>query len=228
MQETDKLKFLNLLTGVCSVYGKTMNEPLLEIYWQALARFEFDAVNRAFNSHVNNPDKGQFMPKPADVVEFLEGTKQTQSLQAWTKVLTAIKNIGAYPSLVFDDAIIHAAIEEMGGWIELCRVSTEQLQFRAQEFSKRYAAHVMQPPISYPKKIIGLIEQTNQGAGYKIEPPVLVGDQQKALQVFERGCDASIAFHRSKLSIGETVKNLPVSADEGKTQNKAFFGVEKV
>lgn len=103
------------------MYGKPLNNFLLEIYWKICQPFEFGDIEKAFEAHVRDPDYGQFMPKPADLIRFLEGGRQTQALQAWSKVVKAISHAGYYSSVVFDDICIHAVISEMDGWIALCQ-----------------------------------------------------------------------------------------------------------
>jgi hypothetical protein len=55
------------------------------------------------------------MLKPSDVVRYLEGSTSCQALQAWSKVMQAVKTIDQYDSVVFDDSLIHAVIHDMGG-----------------------------------------------------------------------------------------------------------------
>jgi len=61
------------------------------------------------------------MPKPADIIRAIKGNSQTQSLQAWSKVEDAIRLVGPYRSVVFDDLAIHGVLQEMGGWVKLCQ-----------------------------------------------------------------------------------------------------------
>jgi len=67
--------------------------------------------------HLMNPDTGQFLPKPADIVRMLGGRTLDRALMAWAKVDKAVRQIGTYESVVFDDALIHRVLHEMGGWV---------------------------------------------------------------------------------------------------------------
>jgi hypothetical protein len=209
MQTSDMPNFLNLLTGLGALYGKPINEPLVEIYWRALQRFEFPAVKEALQAHVDNPDSGQFMPKPADVVRYLEGGSRTQALQAWSRVVKAIGSIGCYRSLVFDDSVIHAVVSDMGGWVQLCKVTEDELPFKANEFEKRYTGYVLHPPETYPKQLTGVIEQQNSSQGHEVEPPVLIGDQHKALLVYRSGGDTALPYHQPAVPLTHLVQQLP-------------------
>lgn len=197
--------FLTLMTGICEMYGKNATETFLEVYWQSLSQFSFEEVSRALQAHVQNPDNGQFMPKPADVVKYIQGDTQGRALQAWSKVAEAIKNYGGSYSLVFDDPAIHAVIDDMGGWISLASCLEEEMPFRCNEFVKRYRSIVLKKIDSYPKKLVGRDEQHNQANGYIewVQPPVFVGDAEKGMLVYENGNKKTLQFAHSLESISD-------------------------
>jgi len=141
MIANDKEKFVMLMTAIAELHNKKLSKPLLDIYWHALKKFNLVDIQQAMNQLILDPDVGQFMPKPADIVRYLEGDKETKALQAWSKVTRGIREIGSWGCAEFDDPVIHLIISEMGGWIELCRLSTRELAFRFQEFEKRYKAY---------------------------------------------------------------------------------------
>lgn len=200
MQKEHRPNFLSFMTGIGQIYGKEINPPLVEIYWQSLSNFDFADVKKAFHAHVTNPDVGQFMPKPADIVRYLEGSTQTQGLRAWAKVDAAISRVGAYESVVFDDPIIHCVIEEMGGWVTLCKLTIDDLKFRAKEFEKRYASYVLNPPGSYPARLCGIVEGQRGTQGFELAPPSYVGDKRKAELVYQQGSER-INFQTGPLRI---------------------------
>lgn len=199
MRQNEKSDFVKMLTAVAELYGKKISSALLSIYWAAFERFNFDDVRRAINQHVNNADVGQFMPKPADIIRYLEGDSETHALQAWSKVESTIRRVGTYASVAFDDPIIHAVIIDMGGWSTLCTMRIEEMPFRANEFMKRYRGHFRRHPKQYPKYLTGIFEHTNRVNGY-FDPessiPVLIGDERSALRVLKEGShSSSIPLH---------------------------------
>ena len=153
MKSDDISKFAQLLKAVCALYKHHMNKLSLEIYQQALIEFEFETVKQAFQAHINHPNIGQFMPKPADLLCYLQKDEDTeiQAWQAWTRVQQIMRDVGSDHTLVFDDAILHQVIEDMGGWIRLSERTIKELDFLAHEFKKRYAAYILRPPESYPR-----------------------------------------------------------------------------
>lgn len=195
MKSSDIREFTRVLSSVSSLYTKPMSKAWVELYWAALQSFDLLEVKQALQAHVNHPDLGQYMPKPADVVRFLQGDSRSQALQAWSRVLRATRDIGSYSSVIFDDPVIHAVIQDMGGWVQLCQVREKELPFREQNFMTRYVGFVNKPPMHYPKQLTGLLEHQNALQGYPIQAPVCIGDPKKALQVYQKGRTSGQAYH---------------------------------
>lgn len=174
MQASDRGAFRKLLTGIWLTYGKTLHELVLNIWWGVFENREFQHIKNALEAHVVHPDKGQYLPKPADVVELLEGSHESQALQAWALVAKSIRCIGSYESVVFPDTLIHAVIDDMGGWVALCKTGEEELPFRARVFEKRYQSLLTHPPLSCPHQLTGIWEQQNRLSGYLPPDPVVI------------------------------------------------------
>lgn len=71
MKPSEFEEFTQLLTAIAELYGKTLSEWAQSLYWNALQQYDLGIVREALNRHVKNPDSGQFMPKPADVVRMM-------------------------------------------------------------------------------------------------------------------------------------------------------------
>lgn len=187
MHSRDLEKFTILIAGIGELYGKNISDHLVDIYWQVLKQYQFEDVHNAFQSHIQNPDCGQFLPKPADIVRWIEGSGETKALLAWAKVERAVIQIGSYQSVVFDDPLIHAVLENMGGWVKLCSMKNDQMPFYANEFQKRYMGYVNKSPERHPKHLSGISECENSKNGFEVVPPILIGDSAKAKSVLESG-----------------------------------------
>ena len=88
MNQQDQGRFAELMTSLGEYYSKSMSEPMIAMYWQGLQRYDINAIQQAFNRHVNNPDSGQFMPKIADVSKMLGGTSNDRAMghgRRWTR-----------------------------------------------------------------------------------------------------------------------------------------------
>lgn len=220
MQDRDIPKFTTLLIGIGELYGKAISELLGDIYWQALKSFEWQDILKAFQSHIHNPDGGQYFPKPADIVRLIEGSGETRALQAWAIVEKAIVQVGAYQSVVFDDPLIHAVLEDMGGWVKLCGTLVDEMPFRANEFQKRYRGFVNKAPSRYPKYCCGIAEIENSSQSYRFSPPVLLGDVKKAKQVMLSGGGTSLAIHFSE---ADAIKDVPSTQAISETLKAALL-----
>lgn len=189
MQENESTRFADLLTAAMAYYGKEASLFMLSIFWDALKRFEFEDVSRAFSLHAQNPDNGQWAPKVADVVKLIEGSTATQGMTAWAKVLKAIGSVGRMRSVAFDDPLIHVVLDEMGGWYALCSTNEAELPFKAREFERRYQGYRLRRETpAYSPYLIGGHESDNRSNGYATPtPPALVGDPERAALVMDRG-----------------------------------------
>ena len=190
MQQKHFDEFCELLGVVSEQYGKPISEGAKVLYWQGLIDYELSAVQQALFRHVRNPDNGMFMPKIADIVRMLQGSTQDSALAAWAKVDQAVRRVGTQSSVVFDDALIHKVLQDMGGWLGLGQKSEDEWPFVAKEFENRYRgfkARGEKP--DYPKMLIGLFDASNAPNGFKQTKPVLIGNKDLAQGVLTGGTD---------------------------------------
>ena len=204
MTRDDYTDFAEAWFQVSEVYGRTPSDGAMDLMFNALQRFSLDDIKRALTAHVNDPQHGDFPPKPADVVRHIEGDTDSRSLSAWSKVEDAIRLVGPHQSLVFDDPRLMAVVQDMGGWIELCDVDDRELPFKRNEFTKRYQGYLQRPPEHYPARLIGIAEFANhEHPEFKPEPR-LFGDHQQCLAVMERGEQAK----RKSMPLGEALAGI--------------------
>ena len=207
MNQSDYEDFINVMQLVSEQYGKTPSEGLISLYWMGLKNYEFPAVREAIGRHLANTDNGQFMPKIADIIRMMQGSSMDSAYSAWTKVDKAVRQVGPYESVVFDDPIIHKVLNDMGGWIMLSEKTEDEWPFIAKEFENRYKGFKSRNErIEYPAKLIGLAEANNTREGQKTSAPMLIGDHLKALEVLNKGSSgALIGFSRMNdiLKIGD-------------------------
>jgi len=189
MNANDKQKFFVMLSDVMSYYKQDTSEFLLNVFWDACKGVEYEQVCKAINSHVKDPDKGQFAPKVADIVRLLVGTKADRGALAWGRVYDSLCSVGAYTDVCFDDPAIHAAIADCGGWVKMCRSDVEELSYLQHRFCQSYQAYVNRGEFSYPKVLIGDRGPDSLYAKRGLPPPTprFIGDKQKAEQVYLLG-----------------------------------------
>ena len=141
-----------------------------------------------------DPDKGNRQPLPSDVTAHLAGGAATRGMRAWTLVEKAVRSVGHYRSVCFDDAVTNKLVDEMGGWVKLAGTKTEEdLKFRGIEFAKRYQGLMQTGGVGtdYPPYLIGAAEAHNALEGVAVDPPALIGDPVKAKAVLERAQGSS-------------------------------------
>ncbi|WP_186056520.1 DUF6475 domain-containing protein [Burkholderia gladioli] len=184
MNVKDRGSFAGLMSGVYGFYGKDVSDFAVDVWWNAMLPFDFEAVKDAINRHCVNPDSGQFLPKPADVVKMLSGSTQDAALVAWAKVDRAVREVGTYRSVVFDDAVIHRVVTDMGGWVPLGTKDDKEWPFVRNEFVNRYRGYRMRSETpEYLPVLIGIAEAANSKAGFQSERPTLIGNPKLARQV---------------------------------------------
>lgn len=181
-------RFHEVLAGVHDFYGKELTPFALQVWEQACKQFDVEQVTKALSAHLMDAERGQFMPKPADIVRQLQGTSTDRALLAWGKVFDAMQTVGAYRSVVFDDGLIHAVVEDLGGWVKVCRCSGDEIQFLQKRFCDSYRAYAGRQDVAFPAQLTGEHEQQNAKFGYApVNGPMLIGDKQKALAVKNAG-----------------------------------------
>ena len=197
MIDSDRSDFIDSLKAVYALYRVEFSAPVAAIWWRALKSYDLAAIDDAFGRHAVNPDTGQFAPKPADVVKMIEGNTVDASMVAWSKVDAAVRLVGTYQTVVFDDALIHRVISDMGGWPNFGNKteitfdgSTPEWPFVAREFQTRYRGYrgTRSTP-EYPAKLIGRFDLENLPQGHAPQLPMLIGDAHHAQRVHDQGTD---------------------------------------
>jgi hypothetical protein len=190
MRASDRKAFSELLTDALAFYGQATSKFAMDVWWQACQGFELEQVSKALTAHAMDPERGHFAPKPADIVRQLQGTQTDRSLLAWGKLLEAMQRVGAYTSVAFDDAAIHAAVEDLGGWQKICREPLNDLPHLQRRFCEAHRVHSRNPHLVYPPRLIGQHEGENRTKGKPVAQPVLIGDPRAAQRVMAGGSNA--------------------------------------
>jgi hypothetical protein len=230
MQPSDYDDFTNIIQVVGEQYGKKLSGGVIALYWQGLQDFDLAAVRDALGRHLRNTDTGQFMPKIADIIRMLQGSSQDAAYSAWSKVDKAVRRVGPYDTVIFDDPIIHRVLHDMGGWIGLCDKTDDDWPFVAKEFETRYRGFKSRNErVEYPAKMIGIFEAHNAKEGYKVAAPMLIGDASKAQEVMRLGTTGSKMLGMIRLEVEDTAVNLRVmeksaaGAESARTYGYASF-----
>lgn len=198
MHANDKKRFATLLSGIADYYGKELSNGVISLYWQGLLNYDIEAIEKALWDHTQNPDNGQFMPKIADITRAMQGRTQDQAAIAWSKVDQAVRRVGTYQDVAFDDPIIHRVIADMGGWIWFGNQVEDEWPFVARNFENRYRGYRLRGEVpDYQPVLLGMANAHNQQEGFKKNPPILIGNQNQAKSVMLGGTSAPLLEMRA-------------------------------
>ena len=152
MNDDDRKAFYQTWAAAWEQCGKTVTPTQLNFAYECLRQFDLANVQRAVLAHACDPDVGQYPPKPADIIRQMGGSAEDNSATAWGKVMRAIEQHGPYARIVFDDPVIHAAMQGIG-WASLFTLDYQQLAFRQRDFEAAYRASIGAG--SYPAVLCG-------------------------------------------------------------------------
>jgi len=171
----NKEKFVDLIAKVSEVFGKDLSQEAIRIYYEVLKEYSYDQIERAFylilQTHIYNT-----FPKPAEIIEAIEGKQTERSLAAWQTVIDTVRKVGHWDSVSFDDRVIHNCIEALGDWEWLCGQTKDELKFVQKEFERLYTMFSKHPREA-KERLIGFNERKNLQGGHKPEKePERIGD----------------------------------------------------
>lgn len=167
MKNEDKRAFFDLMMAAGEVYGREVTQPMAAIYFSALASVSIEQVQEAMMAHMQNPDSGQFFPKPADLIKQMTGTTKQQEAAiedkaaiAWACIERGIRRIGSYGTLRLEDKQALATVKAMGGWQSICQTETSKMEWKRKEFIRMYEAFERMPLEALPSSLPGRIEMS--------------------------------------------------------------------
>lgn len=103
MKQSDFDNFSELLTTTAEMYNKTFKPTQTAIYFNVLSKFPIEAVRMAFNAHLQDSERGRFMPLPADLIGHLEKMRfddRPSAEEAWS---TAVQSIDENITVVWTE-----------------------------------------------------------------------------------------------------------------------------
>jgi hypothetical protein len=177
MESTDIMDFTKIMCTLSEVYGdgRPPSDLKNEVYFSALKQYDIGTLKRGIERMVMTRVFPSF-PKPGEIVHEIDGSKEERGVSAWGKVVDAIRRVGPYQSVSFDDPIIHAVIDFMGGWPATGDWLEEELKWKQKEFERLYS--IMEARGSDKKYLPGIHEMTNDATQRPVSPPVFIGQAE--------------------------------------------------
>ncbi|NCD35382.1 MAG: hypothetical protein EOL87_18495, partial [Spartobacteria bacterium] len=145
MTRQDVVRFASSLTAMAALYDKEPASQVVEIYFRALEKFTIDEVEQGISKACSTL---KFFPKPVELIDCITGGTGNLADKAMVeacRVLEAIKNIGTYTSVCFDDPVTQAVIvQQFGGWAKFGDMLVDSEKWFIKDFSSGYQAFARQ------------------------------------------------------------------------------------
>lgn len=187
MTKRDHVEFARIMMALSEVFdgGREPSPVKVELYFQALREFRIEEIGEAARVMMKTRVYPSF-PKPAEIIQEINGTAEDWATTAWLLVSGAIRRHGSYESVAFDDKVIHSVIDAMGGWPQLCQAREEELKWKQKEFERLYGV-ISAREGQHPQHLPGLIEMDNRAKGYAehIPEPARISGASRKLIVYQ-------------------------------------------
>ena len=163
MKVEDIPKFAQSMLVLGEVFNEQVSETRIEAYRIALDAYEFDAIDRAMRQAVTAQ---KFFPKPAELVELLEGSLDDRAGQSWHVLLEAISDGGKASVKFLDPAAAVAVDVTFGGYLAAARMIHEADEPMVAHYRKTYV-QAYQTARKFPREVetyrAGVFEFQNFG-----------------------------------------------------------------
>lgn len=188
MNTQDLPRFAASLTAMAVLFDKPITPQVTEIYFRALQHFTIDEVEAGISKSCHTL---KFFPRPVELTEAVAGGSANIEDKAMTeacRVLEAIKAVGTYRTVVFDDPVTQAVIvQQFGGWSRFSELREDEEKWFIKDFAAGYKAFARMG-IKHYGALPGIAANQNALTGRQwAEQPALIGDTQKALAVRSQG-----------------------------------------
>lgn len=174
-------EFNIVMLGLCEIYNKQPSEFLIEMYYNIFHGYHINQFKKAVTGCIKS-NKYNVLPKPAEILEFLEGSKEDITLLAWIYAKEGVQKCGYFNTPDFRDPIISHCLEELGGWVKFCSTSLEELPFVKKKFMDYYRLFLKRE-IKEPKKLAGYAEIINNNKGYDNFERIKIGYNEEAIKL---------------------------------------------
>lgn len=167
--------FLKGMSALCAVFDREPTDVLLGAYYSVLKGLTAEEFEIAVGN-ILTTCKFHKLPLPAEIIEAARGSNADRAVLALDKVEKAIREVGGYRTVMFDDPVIHAVIESMGGWVSICEMTSQEWKFARKDFLRLYEAFSRtnfdtHPPQQLPGRHD--TENNARGINHKTKPVII-------------------------------------------------------
>jgi len=172
MTSKDFKRFSCAMAALEENFDHQCSSAKVQLYFSELSDFSIEEVELGVRKVLKEAVYPKF-PTIGAIRQAILGSAEEQAIVAWHKVFKAVKIVGQYRSVQFDDPVIHSVIELMGGWENICIMEEKELQWRQREFISLYKV-LQARNVKHPEYLFGISELQNIQRGYReaIEKPI--------------------------------------------------------
>jgi hypothetical protein len=158
---------VEFVTALASSFSREADEPMFLGYELALDDLPIEAIERGVRRALR---ECKFMPSGAELRELCGDAKANdRAILAFQALGKAVAEHGYYASVTFDDPLINAAVNNLGGWQRICQIETQEEweKWFRKDFERVYTAFCRtgaSPNQCSP--LIGHCDQYNRHTGY--------------------------------------------------------------
>jgi hypothetical protein len=180
MERADAKRFRDVMFAMAEAFSQQATAFKVEIYYKALADMEIGDIERGCWQIIRTRGTATF-PKVAEIREAVMGDSASKAELAWGSMIKAVRSIGPYRSVVFDDPVIHAVVDREGGWERVCEKTIDEMKWFGKDFPRIYKTFeeaVLNGSMAVPPVLIGIHDGHNQAHGFTdhVREPVAIGD----------------------------------------------------
>ena len=162
MQQSDDVRFKELLTGAGEEYKIKFSAIRIQMWWKVLKIYSIEQVEAGIYAHMSDPDAGMYELKAASIIKHIDGTKKENTADAefianaaWLSIPKAIAGVGVYRVPKFNDPVTAACVSVMS-WKSLCAMTEKDTVWKMKEFVELYQNLKNKPLDQLPNNIQGL------------------------------------------------------------------------
>jgi len=134
---TDRQRIVQALTAMYAYYERELSDFALRIWMEDLEGFSADVVCAALTAHRRDTERGQWLPKSADVLRKINGDPAEAAQMAWERVLKVAQGGGSGKL----DSASRRAVNALGGISAIQRSPVDQNGFLQKRFADAYAVY---------------------------------------------------------------------------------------
>ena len=135
MTKDDYPAFISAWRSAMSIYGKDLEQTTGATIFALLMHYSLDDIAEALDSHLCDPNSGQFPPKPADIVRNIQRVMNAEAGRVFDIIL---RRLNPYASVQFTDQRAAGAVCALGGWLQLCEINNNEIERTRARFIEAY------------------------------------------------------------------------------------------